>query len=247
MIRYKSLVVSLALSCVVSTGCSAEPLSDTTPTLTLPSQNSTGLLGHLSRYMSTWTGVKDPEAEKELKTWQGINSEVSAIIEIKDFNVREPVLSPTIDNKQWLRTNIYGEPDINGCVFFDYRSTALDTPIRMVHGHNMANGTVFGRLPELLGLQDISGAPLVRLYENGVWSTYKVFSVLSIDATKEAFPIDALITYAEIEAIAQDLLDRSVVSGGSIESWDILVLNTCWYGETGDQRNLHCIVSASRI
>lgn len=186
------------------------------------------------------------ELQLTLLEYQEVNSSVIGLLDIPDLNIFEPILEAR-DNKQWLRTNIYGEPDVAGAVFMDWRSNLQLTPVKLIHGHNMSDGTMFGRLPELLFYENCSDMPAIYLHTEQGTATYRVFSVISVDATEEALPVDPLAGVDEIRALQQALFKRSWVPGGNPETLDILTLNTCWYGESGNERNLHCIVSAARV
>lgn len=212
----------------------------------LPSQETSITQRQLIEKINSVFAEQDEVAAAELKMWQDTNSDVCYIIDIPGLSVREPVVSATVDNNQWLRTNIYGERDIAGCVFLDYHCASILNSVKLIHGHNMKDGSMFGNLPTLLTITDCGEAPVINLYTEDGWLEYSVFSVLSIDSTKETLPLDNLLSTNDVTEMARDLLERSQVPGGKIESEDILVLNTCWYGSSGSERNLHCIVAASR-
>lgn len=195
------------------------------------------------------SAVAEPDgtAKSVLNTWKSINKDVYALIKIDSFGIYEPVVAATESNDQWLRVNIYGDDDIAGCTFLDYRCASGMAPINLIHGHNLMDGTMFSRLPDLLTLSSCNEAPIVELYTESGWLSYKIFSIMSVDSTEEAIPVDVAMSETDVEKIAIDLLSRSLVPDGQILTNDILILNTCWYGPSGIERNLHCIVSASRV
>lgn len=208
---------------------------------------SSALLGQLMYELSgVLSSPLTEEVKADLEHWQEINPATQAIIEIPDYRVYEPVLQAE-DNKQWLRTDIYGNYSVAGTVFFDARSDLSYTPVKMVHGHNMSDGSIFGRLPEMLQLDDCTLAPSIYLHTKNGTSEYRVFSVMSVNSKEEAFPIDPFNGDEDMDELIQDLLDRSLVPNGKPETQDLLVLNTCWYGESGSERNLHCVIACSRV
>lgn len=234
-------------SLLLLTACAGKNIElESKGTITLPSQETSITQRQLIEKINDAFVEEDEVAAAELERWQNVNLDVCYIVDIPALSVREPVVSATKDNKQWLRTNIYGDSDIAGCVFLDYRCTSALNSVKLIHGHNMKDGSMFGNLPTLLTITNCDEAPTINLYTKDGWLEYSVFSVLSIDSTKETLPLDALLSTNDVTEMSQDLLRRSLVPGGKIESEDILVLNTCWYGVSGIERNLHCIVAASR-
>lgn len=231
------------------TGCfSRTELSCLSNTVTaLPTEETSILFSDLLLEIRSAVAKDDQEAAQELQDWRSINKDVYALLEIPELGIDEPVVGATESNNQWLRTNIYGKYSVAGCVFLDYRCKLGVSPVTLIHGHNMKNGTMFGNLPDLLKLENCSDAPIIKLYTEAGWLEYEVFSVISVDSKEEALPVETLATEEDVVQIQEDLLSRSVVPGGEIHTSDLLVLNTCWYGESGVERNLHCIVSASRV
>lgn len=210
-------------------------------------QYSSALLGQLMYELSgVLSSPLTEEVRRDLEYWKGINPATEAIVEIPDYHVYEPVLQAQ-NNKQWLRTNIYGQPSLAGTVFFDARSNLAFTPVKMIHGHNTTDGTIFGRLPEMFELDSCSQAPTIYLHTQKGTAEYRVFSVMSVNSKEEAFPIDPFDNGEDMHKLIDDLLKRSIVPGGTPETYDLLVLNTCWYGESGSERNLHCVIACSRV
>lgn len=245
MKRFNTLVASfisatLLCSCAIESNIKEMNLEP----IKLPEQHSSLIYSELIKELSSGS---HSELENELQKWKSVNSLVGAIIRIEEFGVCDPVLCNVENNKQWLRTNIYGESDLAGTIFLDYRCNLDSSSLKLIHGHNMKNGSMFGGLPNLLKLTSCSEAPILELFTDNGLEKYRVFSVMSVDSKKETIPVLQVASYSELKELGDDLLSRSQVPGGYIDSLDFLVLNTCWYGESGTERNLHCIVSACRI
>ncbi len=215
--------------------------------ITLPTTETSGLWGHRIMQVNNAPGEFVQELADELKNWRVINPYVCAILMIDDFDVKEPVIQARVSNQQWLRTNILGEADIKGSVFMDYRCNLESNAVKMIHGHNMSDGTVFGQLPNLLFCKDCEEMPEVKLYTDNGLQVYQPYAAFSVSSKEEALPLDALMKYDDVVATTDEFLERSWVKGGEITSLDTLVLNTCWYGESGKEHNLHCIVVFSRV
>lgn len=241
-----SICATLVMCLLV--GCSTiTEQAEVEPLLELPDTQSSGLLGEVIKEMQSVIAVPDEKYEEDLLYWQGINEDVCAMISIPGYGTYEPVVAAEESNMQWLRTAITGEYSVAGCVFLDVRCDLDTTPIKLVHGHNMSDGSMFAKVPDYLTLNSCKDAPLIEFYTEDGKLTYQVFSVMSVNAKEEALPIDMLASTEDVAAMTDELIERSLVPDGEVTSHDILVLNTCWYGESGVERNLHCVVSASRI
>lgn len=217
------------------------------PSLAIPDDETSGFWSRRLSELSQTTLATDEQLDELLKQWQEINSGVGALIILPEFDVIEPVICNAENNNQWLRTDIEGNYAIRGTVFLDYRCDIENNVIKLIHGHNMRNGTIFGGLSSYLQCADISEIQNAELYLPSGKAIYEPYAVLSVDSTKEALYIDPLISIDEMKAFSEDLLSRSLVPGGTIHSLDTLVLNTCWYGESGKEHNLHCLVVYSRV
>lgn len=218
-----------------------------TEQITLPYTESSALFGSIVSNVNTGLLEQDEELQQKLSDWQEVNPDVVCLVVVDELDILEPVVQATDSNKQWLRVNIYGESDNDGVVFVDYRCDFNKTAIKMLHGHNMLDGKMFARLPELMNLESCVDAPLIKIViEQGI-AYYQVYSIISINDTEEALPIDFMASYSETQEMVSSLLERSIVPDGEYHSMDTIVLNTCWYGESGQEHNLHCLVIGSRI
>lgn len=243
--RFAAVGLTLCLTACTAAGTPSSEKLDVNQKLSLPSSYSSGLYADI---MSTFY-ENNPATEEQLtllREWQEVNSRAFALLICEGLDICEPVLRVE-DNSSWLRTNIYGEPDKAGTIFMDYRCNPDMNTVKLLHGHNMKDNTMFGNVPDLLELSDCADAPAFTLVVDGHQIVYEVFAILSVDAREEALPVPTLSDAATTRAMSADLLARSLVPGGVIHSDDLLLLNTCWYGESGMERYLHCIVAASRV
>lgn len=176
-----------------------------------------------------------------------INSDVIGWISSPELNIDYPVLYST-DNKEYLRKDIYGNYDLAGSIYLDSNYNNPNVPLRLIHGHNMKNGKYFSNVPGLLNKSTLDSAPLINFYTEGGLRQYKIFSVFSVDSTKESFIPEPFLTLSDLENLKETYLNRSWVPISTVPPGiDLLLLNTCWYGESGNERNLHCIVVACLI
>lgn len=176
-----------------------------------------------------------------------INSDVVGWINIEEFGISYPVLYSD-DNKEYLRKNIEGNYDISGSIYLDANLPNIYSPIKLIHGHNMKNGTMFSELPMLFGYTSLDQAPLIYYYDELGLKVFKIFSIFSVNAEEESMIVSEFATLKEIEELKQGYYERSWVPISEMpEGLEMLLLNTCWYGKSGVERRLHCIVVACRI
>lgn len=188
-----------------------------------------------------------PEFEEVLQHFQGINTDTVGVIQIPEFGLEYPVLFAG-DNKKYLRTNIYGESDVQGAIYIDANYKDSLSPVKLLHGHNMKDGTMFACLPQMLKWETLDTAPGVLYYDSLGLKTFKIISVFSVNAKEESLIVKCDNTLAELEELKQNYIDRSWVPCSDIPGGiELLMLNTCWYGESGAEHFLHCIVVAVRV
>lgn len=88
------------------------------------------------------------------------------------------------DNIYYADRDFYGRKNIAGTVFLDADNSILPQDQNLIlHGHNMKNGTMFGKLSQLLEQNVLLSAPFFRfstLYDAQVYVPYAI-SVVSID------------------------------------------------------------------
>lgn len=94
------------------------------------------------------------------------------------------------DNDFYINHDYYGRKSASGTVFMDMSCSLLPkSENTILHGHNMKNGTMFGKLKQLMNFSVFKAKPLVyfdTLYENAVYVPYAV-SVVSVDPRSPRF------------------------------------------------------------
>ncbi len=80
---------------------------------------------------------------------QRINADAYAWIKIDGTEVSYPVLQHPTENDYYLDTTLEGEKGLPGALYTqNYNSKSFDDVNTIIYGHNMRNGTMFGRLYE---------------------------------------------------------------------------------------------------
>lgn len=232
---------------VVSSVSLERDMSHKVPRVVQEDSVTSGFLGQLLVEINAAPAEESERHARLLEEYREINEDVTGWIEIPDFAIEYPVLYST-DNAVYLRHNIYGEYDIAGCIYLDANYGNIYSPMKLIHGHNMKNGTMFGELPQMLKWDSLDDAPLIHYYDDLGLKTFKIFSVFSVHADEESVIISEYSSLQELEDLKSIYLERSWVPVSEIpDSLEMLMLNTCWYGKSGTERRLHCIAVACRI
>lgn len=204
------------------------------------------------QYDSVLSGLTDgvgsieiPEMVEKYCEDMQINENVCSVLYAPELGVLESIVRSS-DNKDYLRTNLHGESDAAGVAFFDYRMDTHST-FKLIHGHNLGNEEGFAKFTQYFNKFTCNSIRPIYLMLDGVTYSYKVYSVCVIDVSKEALPSKLPTTYQQIKQFMRQMKDRSEILAIEPTSLDNLVIDTCWYGESGQEHNLHCIISAFRV
>ncbi len=209
--------------------------------------HSSGFLPRIVVDLNSAGSTMAQEHAKKIEEWRRVNEDVVGYIEIPEFEVSYPVLQGET-NKTYLRTDIYGEHDNAGCIFLDSNYPDIYSPVKLIHGHYMQDKTMFGRIPELLFYETLDNAPAIIYTDDLGTKEFKVFSVFTVNSKEESVIVSQYLLQDDIEAYKEDYLERSWVSVSEVPtSTELLMLNTCWYGFSGKEHFLHCIVVAARV
>lgn len=241
----KSKILSSVLAVSLLSGCSVPEVFQAEKSVSNTIQSSM-TAGELVSQLRKASAELDNDLSSILYEWVEVNSNVSALLCVSDWGTVIPVLKSENSNKEWLRTNIYGEEDIYGASFFDYRTPPDTSAIRIVYGHNNKNDKDFNKLADLLYSGSESELPLISIYEEQGLLEYKIFSIFTLDSTKKALDINPLWSLSDIENFKVYAYTHSNVETSLPESSDILVVSTCWYGESGVERGLRVLICAAR-
>lgn len=221
--------------------------AEVSPPVAIDHEQSSGFLPRMVVEMNSLMGYTDERYAKLVADWREVNDDVVGYIEIADFDISYPVLQGET-NKSYLRTNIYGEKDNAGCIFLDSNYPDIYSPVKLIHGHHMANGTMFGKIPDMLKWDTLDEAPHIFYTDDLGTKEFQIFSVFSVNSQEESVIVSQFMDLDEIEALKAGYIERSWVPVSEVpDSIEMLMLNTCWYGESGREHFLHCIVVAARV
>lgn len=211
-------------------------------------KENSNLLAVNVRNLEKNTYFVDSNMKSKYDNFKQINDDVVGYMECSYLGIDNAVVYSPIDNSAYLRRNVYGEEDISGTLYIDYRCTPCMSPFYVIHGHNMSDGGQFARLPDLMSLGSLDDVPPIRFMDEDGARDYKVVSVFSINSKDFALYINSLSTVGDLRIMRDNYISKSVVRCSDVpDSTDMLLLNTCWYGESGQEHNLHCIVVCVRM
>ncbi len=143
-----------------------------------------------------------------------------------------PVVWRENDNSTYLDHNFSGEIAPEGTLFLDgYNRLIPADNCLIVYGHNMQNGTMFGRLHLFESASAVRSCPLISfdtIYENGTYAPFSAFRI-SADTDFRKFMLDE----SEFADFVSDLRKKSAFSVPLDVSYgdQLLLLVTCDYDE----------------
>lgn len=147
------------------------------------------------------TVKKEPEKENrriDFDKLLSINSDVKGWLIIEKLDISYPIMQSE-NNEYYLKKNIYKENSISGSLFLDYRNNAFQDDNTIIYGHNMKNGTMFGKLDNIKNGKLGTDIAILIYTENKIYK-YKVFSTYEINPRD--FKINEKIT---------DLIEKSEI------------------------------------
>lgn len=134
------------------------------------------------------------------------------------------------DNSYYLRRNMQGEYEVSGSVFLDGENrTDFTDKNSIIFGHNMADGSMFGRLKEFSLADAYSVSPYVWILTEQAEYRYQIFSVQVADPYSECYTL-----FAQPDKDFVGFLNRMRQNSGiDTGEWEfqeddkILTLSTC--------------------
>lgn len=168
----------------------------------------------------------------DLSALQAQYSDVRGWLTIPGTPIDYPVMQSGEENPEYyLRRNYQGEYDINGSLFLQWNCSAEDDLNRIIYGHNMNSGAMFGSLDRYRDPAYWESHRKVFFQSQNGMEEYEVVSVLNTDIqrfpfTKADFPdLESLKEYVEL-AKSQELFETGE---NMADCHTVLTLVTCAY------------------
>lgn len=117
-----------------------------------------------------------------------INSDIVGWIDFDKLDISYPVVRGD-DNSKYLKTTFEGKTNSSGAIFMDYQNTGdFKDSNTFIYGHNMKNGTMFGKLRRFKSADFLEENPYFYIYmPNGIRATYKIFAVSVVEDMSEMY------------------------------------------------------------
>lgn len=185
---------------------------------------------------NTKDGEQEEQKSLQINTsvYREINTDYVAYLYIPDTEIEYPVVQR--NNSYYLNHNFYEEKNAHGTIFLD-ENCSMETPVLLLHGHHMKDGTMFGSLKQYRDKEFRQAHSEIFLDMGEGFDTYEVFAILQIDLTKEDY-----FAYEEIPKKADSLpvylqqMQKNATWYEQPESEEkLLLLSTCAYGSEDER------------
>ena len=186
-------------------------------------------------FLRELSGMWQPRAENE-ETRQlsvfdmelrQINPDYIAWITIEGTAVDYPVVRGS-DNIQYLDTSFFGDFNVFGTLFMDYRNVGEFVPHIIIYGHNSRYGNKFSDLHNFLDERFLTMHNTITLTVNDRVVEYEIFSVRLTDIHDPAYFLDFSV-YGSFFAFAER-------NGAPAGTEQIITLSTCVTRGDDDER-----------
>ena len=133
----------------------------------------------------------------------------------------------------YLTHNSYREISAQGSIFINYQcEPGFDNMLTLIHGHNMKNTSMFGRLNEYLGEDFFQRNDPIIIYDGEFIRTYKPFAAVILEENNDVIDAQAM-SDSERTSYIKAMYDRSLCKMGEGEYPDltrpVIFFSTCDY------------------
>ena len=137
-------------------------------------------------------GVNYPPIQIRYSELESINPDFVAWLYFPYFDISYPVVHEN-EIDQYLRTTFDGTPNKAGCLFTDVLSSEDFTGYHdIIFGHNMRNGSMFGKLKRLNQTEDqenIKQNPYIYVYTEKAVYQYQIFAFYVTNVGSDAYKV----------------------------------------------------------
>ena len=154
-----------------------------------------------------------------------INSDTVGYIIVEGTSINYPVVK-TINNEYYLKHSFDKSYNSAGWIFMDYRNNNINDKNIIIYGHNMKDGSMFGKLKLLKKNKE----SYITYYDNNIKYRYKVFSIYEIE--EEDYYLKTVFNGNEYNNFINTLKNRSLYDYGYTPNNEdnIITLSTCTSG-----------------
>jgi sortase B len=171
------------------------------------------------------------------------NGDVVAYLFIPDSKISYPVYHRKDGENFYLKHEASGAKNASGEIYLDDHNNGIDDGVKLLHGHHMKNGTMFGQLAKYKDQAFADAHPLVYLFDGQDVRVYQVFAAVVVNASSETVPLGFSSLTEEVDYF-NSIKGRSKMAAKEVTSYsDLLILNTCSY----EAKNTRTLVFSSRV
>lgn len=158
-----------------------------------------------------------------------VNEDIIGWIRVSALDISYPI-AQSIDNDYYLHRTFEREDNFAGCIFMEYQNNSdFSDKNTIIYGHNMKNGSMFGKLRKFYEEGVYESAPYFWIYTPDEIYRYDIFSCSEVGVSSKTYQI----TFSKEEDFAQyidNAFTSSVVDGTDVKVTTddrIVTLSTC--------------------
>jgi sortase B len=197
-----------------------------------------------SAIASTPYAATEGNDAKSAETADETSSNWIAYLSVPGTNIGHIVVQGE-DNEFYLHHDIFGNPNVNGSLFMDYRNNNCFNDLNtIIFGHNMRNGTMFHNLRYFMEQPFARTNPFIRIITPTDTLVYEVFAAFSTTVDFDYIQV-FFDDPSEFEGLINELITRRNFDIGTTPNrYDrILILSTC----ANRQENTRFVVAARLV
>ncbi|MDO4476259.1 MAG: class B sortase [Lachnospiraceae bacterium] len=173
--------------------------------------------------------LKNPIDFEQLQT---LNSEIIGWIRLGALDMSYPI-TQAADNDYYLHRTFERQDNFAGCIFLNCdNSKFFSDQNSIVYGHNMKDGSMFGKLSKLKDLEVYESNPYFWIFTPDLIYQYRIFGASTVDAVGDRYRVR--FTQEGFKEFFEECSTNSVLSGSKLAQTDqidrVVTLSTC----TGD-------------
>ena len=180
--------------------------------------------------------VSNPIDFEEL---EAVNEDIVGWLRISALDISYPVVQGT-DNDFYLHRTFEKEDNFAGCIFLnaDNKSDFTDQNT-IVYGHNMKNGSLFGKLKDFREEEDFNKSKYFWMFTDDLIYQYRIFSACVVNKTGLTY--QTFFVNNEFDEFVNAAYESSEVDTSGVEVTRddrVMTLSTC----TGDDATRFVVI-----
>ena len=182
-----------------------------------------------------------PHFQIDYGALSGVNADFTAVLHVPALSITYPVVKSK-DNEEYLHRTFEGKANFAGSIFLDANAKgSYDHKNTFIFGHNMKNGTMFGKLKNFLRDDQLANSnPYVFLCRPEGITRYRIFSYYLTTVESPIYnDFEGDKGYDQYLSLVQRLSSYRNYPKDSIDFSqrpDIITLSTCSGPSGGNQR-----------